>query len=331
MPSKSQKPLVLLFFASNGNLRDMILTPGSSDALSFTDDTSLPNAGVRVSIDAQILRGHSLDWFYRLLLRLPDDGSGELKSGIAAKVFFTIPEYERRAVLQTLKHVRIHVTDPRPYTYDVDDVLSEIIREDVAVFIDRLDKARRQVAERERRKMIARRMLRDAPPHRITSMYLAYEYAKGLRIRNNPHLPPVDDELSPYPERQETPKDFDFTSFERGNKNMVNVLSGFLSKSQSVFSETVDGIESTIEGGDCPVSLFGLLSKLSGSHAFDKGDTQKIHWIDTQRRDVMARIDWRKMYPVQPGQLYELDSKESFCVQAADFAGRYRKRTLGSH
>lgn len=125
----------------------------------------------------------------------------------------------------------------------------------------------------------------------------------------------------PYSE-EEARNDFDSTPFERGTKNMVSVLPDFLSKSESVFCEAVDAMDETIERGvQSPILVSYQLSKiLSAPHAFDKGDTQEVQWIDRQRRDVMTRVDRYRMFPVRPHALLEVDSKESFFVQAADFA-----------
>jgi hypothetical protein len=87
----------------------MILTTGSQDAVSFTDDTSLPNVGAKVSIHAQVIRELPLDWYYALLQRMPSH-VGELKSTMIIEVFFALPDFERRRVLSTLKTVRIHIT-----------------------------------------------------------------------------------------------------------------------------------------------------------------------------------------------------------------------------
>jgi len=119
----------------------MILTTGSPEALSFTDDTSLPNPGPKVSIHAQVVRELPLDWYFALLQRAPSH-AGELKSKVIVEVFFTLPDFERRRVLSTLKTVRMHITDPRPYTHHVDELLADIVPGgDVPGFIKRLDKA----------------------------------------------------------------------------------------------------------------------------------------------------------------------------------------------
>jgi hypothetical protein len=275
----------------------MILTAGSPDALSFTDDTSLPNADAKVSIHAQVIRELPLDWYYALLQRMPSH-AGELKSTVIVEVFFTLPDFERRTVLSTLKTVRIHATDPRPYTHDIDDLLADIVPGgDVTGFIKRLDRARQQVAENERRKLIARRMLHDAPPQQIRMKHLLWEYQAGLRISISHGEPLVDEELMPYFE-EKPPKEFDFTPFARRRKNVVNVLSAFLSKSESVFCEALDGIDEFIERGtQSPMLVAFQLSRiLSESHAFDMGDTQGVQWIDGERHDVLRRIDRRGMF-----------------------------------
>jgi hypothetical protein len=295
----------------------MILTAGSPDAVSFTDDTSLPNVSAKVSIHAQVIRELPLDWYYALLQRAPSHTT-ELKSTVIVEVFFTLPDLERRTVLSTLKQVRIHVTDPRPYTHQVDELLTDIVPGgDVTGFVKRLARAQQQVLENERRKLIARRMLRDGPPQQIRLKHLFWEYQAGLRISRWHREPLIDEELMPY-FVEKPPKEFDFTPFERRRKNVVNVLSAFLSKSESVFCEALDGMEELIERGtQSPILVAFQLSKiLSESHAFDKGDTQEVEWIDGERHDVLRRIDRHGMFPVQPAQLPELDSRSSFLVQA---------------
>lgn len=80
----------------------MILSAGSPGALSFTDDTSLPNASAKVSIHAQVVRELPLDWFYTLLQRVPAR-TGELKSNTVVQVFFALAVFERRAIFEDPK------------------------------------------------------------------------------------------------------------------------------------------------------------------------------------------------------------------------------------
>jgi hypothetical protein len=288
-------------------------------------------AGAKVS--AQVIRENPLDWFSTLLQRAPSH-VGELKSKVVGQVFFSLPEYERRKILATLRKVRIHITDPRVYTYDVDEILSDIVPGgDVSGFISRLDTARQKMILTERRRMIARRMLRDAPPEQIKLKHLVLEYQSGLRIRRQSHGEPLeDDEVTPY-FTKDPPTDFDFTPFERSKKNMVNVLAGFLSKSESVFCDAVDMLDEVNEycTQALPFVSFQLSKILSLCHAFDNGDTREVQWIDAERKDVMRRIDRCAMFPGQPQPLPELDSKESMGVQAADIAAGIAREILQRH
>ena len=54
--------------------------------------------------------------------------------------------------------------------------------------------------------------------------------------------------------------------------------------------------------------------------SLDKGDTQEVSWIDGERRDVINRLGQCGLFPVQPAVPPELDSQESFFLQAAAFA-----------
>jgi hypothetical protein len=95
----------------------MIPETGSLDFVSFTDGTSLPRVGCKVSIQAQILSDEPMPWFRVVAQRIPDHW-GEPKSILGDNVFFSMSERERREILRTLRRVRIHITDPRTY-YDV--------------------------------------------------------------------------------------------------------------------------------------------------------------------------------------------------------------------
>jgi hypothetical protein len=96
-----------------------------------------------------------------------------------------------------------------------------------------------------------------------------------------------------------------------------------------------DSLDELIErGAQSPMLVSHQLCRLlSASHAFDKGDTQQVEWIDGERRDVIAWIDRHGLFPARPGPLPELDSKDSPLIQAADFAagiarGIWRRNSL---
>lgn len=171
-------------------------------------------------------------------------------------------------------------------------------------------------------------MLRDAAPEQIRRKHLLWEYLGGLRISTVHLEPSIDEEHMAYFEERQ-PKEFDLKPFKRSRKNVVDVLSPFLSKSESVFCEAVDGMDEFIERGTQHPMLvvFQLFRILSESHTFDKGDTQEMQWIDGERHDVRRLIDPYGMVPPQAARLTELDSKDSFLVQAADFAAGIARET----
>src|ERR1700733_7601441 len=145
----------------------MVLIAGPPEAASYTDETSLPHAGVTVAINAQLIREFPWDWYYTLLQRAPQH-HGELKSKVIVDVYFGLPWYDRRKILTTLKAVRIHITDPRPYAYAVDERLADIVKDnDVLGFIARCEAAQRQNLRRARSELITQDMWRHAPSYQL--------------------------------------------------------------------------------------------------------------------------------------------------------------------
>src|SRR5580698_2416732 len=82
-------------------------------AASFTDDTSLPFVGCRVSIHAQIIRENQINWYFFLKDRALHN-RGEFKDQVL-NTLFAMAETDREKVFRTLRTVRIHIVDPRPY------------------------------------------------------------------------------------------------------------------------------------------------------------------------------------------------------------------------
>ena len=94
---------------------------------SFTDGTSLPYVGCRVSIQAQVLSDEPMPWFRAIAQRIPDHW-GEPKSVPGANVFFNLSEREMRSILPSLRMVRIHIIDPRTYCDTFESALEPIWR-----------------------------------------------------------------------------------------------------------------------------------------------------------------------------------------------------------
>ena len=95
----------------------MILLPGDPDARSFNDDSSPDTrvtSNLKVSVDAQVIPGSSLAWYYDLLLTC-GQSTGELKSSVVWEKFRDRPTEEQERIWKGLSKVRIHIVDPRPY------------------------------------------------------------------------------------------------------------------------------------------------------------------------------------------------------------------------
>src|SRR5260370_4551554 len=107
----------------------MILLPGDAEARSFNDDSS-PDSRVtcnlKVSVDAQVIPGSSLAWYYDLLL-MCGPSSGELKSSIVWEKFRDRPNEEQTRIWKGLSQGRIHIVDPRPYKESTDAFLRRLM------------------------------------------------------------------------------------------------------------------------------------------------------------------------------------------------------------
>lgn len=297
---------------------------GLPQAASFTDDTSLPRVGCRVSIHAQIIREHKISWYFFLKDRTPHN-NGEFKDQVVES-FFGLAESDREKVFKTLRTVRIHIVDPRPYTVNVHDALQKHLPKGTTVsdFLKRLDASSRHLEHIRRVALehIATCILRDAPAERLKTEYQAWEYANGMS------LIPIDESVyldMPFKPAARPSQKFDLTPFEHRNANLLNDVSNFVSASASVFSPAIDKFRDAQE--DCfltaPMAGAWLVnSELGQSHAFDEGHSHAVKWIESQRAEVLAQIDRRgHFYPAYlPQPLVELVSTESVPIQAADIA-----------
>ena len=297
----------------------MILGAGPSEAVSFTDDTSLDQrktAQSKVSIHCNVLREHSLDWYYRLLHGVPNT-PGELKSTDVTRAFLAMAPSAKAQVTRTMKLVRVNITDPRPYVADYEGLLRSIIPGgNVKEFMARLNCAQDEAAKRatlELQRYVPRRMLWDSPSARLRVMHRALS---GWFMP----LPWMGDT----PE-QETDADFDFTPFENSGSSRINpnFVSVCVSKSGAVFQPAIDALESAAEhlyGPPTTSTFWGVNRELANSRAFDDGNRKIITWIDQERADALRRTDpylniWRNA-----GPLHAIDSRDSFFIQAADIA-----------
>lgn len=293
---------------------------GLLSAASYTDDTSLPYAGCRVSIHAQVIREHQINWFFSLKNQTPHR-DGEFKHHVVS-TFFGLTEAERETIFKTLRTVRIHIVDPRPYTLGFHDVVRKHLPKGTSVtgFLKRLDKetahlaAIRDLALEE----IAARMLRDGHAERLKLEYRAWEYATGSGIEID-----CDDDSDA---GDSSPQALDLSPFEHSNANVLNDVANFLSASAAVFSPVRDELQKATTDAAFQSPMAGpwlIYSGLSRAHAFDEGHGHAVKWIEQQRIAVISQLDrQQQFFPslILPEPLQELISTESVPIQAADIA-----------
>ena len=218
---------------------DPMFRPDGSHAASFTDDTSLPHVGCRVSIHAQIIKENQISWYFQLR-GLVHNGQDEFKDQ-AARTFFSLPTSNRAQIFRTLRTVRIHITDPRPYTADLEDVLRKVLPSGTTVhgFIRRLDDSTIHLSQlREAtRDLVATLVLYDSPAQRLLRTYHAWERATGQRIDF------LDDETSGMFVAEKSAPPADLDAFRHKHANVLNDVANFVSASASVFSPAMDKLE----------------------------------------------------------------------------------------
>lgn len=276
-----------------------------------------------MSIHAQIIREHQINWYFFLKDRTSHDG-GEFKDQVV-NTFFHLAEIDREKVFKTLRTVRIHIVDPRPYTVELHDMLRGHLPKgaSVAGFLKRLDDSTRHLEAIRKMALcsVAESILRDAPAERLKVAYRAWENSHGLRMVPVDETAFMDMAVEPEP----APKQFDLTPFEHRNSNILNDVANFVSASASVFSPVLDEFQKARDDYFFASPMAGpwlINSTLSRAHAFDEGHTHIVKWIEGQRETVLSQLDRNKQfYPAyMPEPLIELVSVESVPIQAADIA-----------
>jgi hypothetical protein len=291
-------------------------------AVSFTDDTSLPYASFPVSIHAQVIREQPLSWYFYLKARVPD-GKGEFKED-ALRTFIALAESERQQILKTLRMVRIHITDPRPYSTHIEDILRRILPKGTTVqaFLRRLDDSTQHLADLRTLtiEFVAERILLDSPAERLKRKYKTWECSNAIRRTA------VDDwAYADALVEQEPEPPVDLTPFQHQKAHLFRDVTRFVSASASVFSSALDRFDEAV--GDylfaSPMAGPWLVTNALGTcHAFDEGNSRAVKWITEQRASVLKDIDrYNHFYPeVLPEPLQELASTACVPIQAADIA-----------
>lgn len=272
-----------------------MLKVGSETALSFTDDSSLDTRTTnnqKVSIHAEVIRDNHWDWYIKLISLYPDI-KGELKSSSITDCFFTLAESEKRKLLCTLKFVRIHIADPRPYFKDVKDAIKNILPSgDVDGFLNRLkveqDNTARQLEDLLKRQA-AKEMAHDSPPERLKIWLRVVRQMSGYGFAAY-----LDDDNSTYGSRYRgsTFDEFDFTPFEdRKGHIRLNLLSVYSSKSGPVFTDVLEHITNNPYAYAGPSGSFFLTRSLSSGRAYDRGNEKALDWIQRKRNEAIRVAD----------------------------------------
>lgn len=319
----------------------VIIFDGDDDAISFNDEGSPDSrrtGQTKVHINAQVNRSLSLDWFYRLLAFFPDIRR-ELKSGIIVAKFKDLPSETRDRIWRSLYRVRIHIVDPRPHYRRAENMLRKSWRKE-----DAPEKLRQMVAEGSpvaryilatMREMVADLILRNSTAMRVQSLGRAFsDPLFGMKLP---------DELSFFfgSRRDSTPlitlEDFGRTS----DRNVVRNVASWSAKASAAFHAAHDAAWDT-DGDDATYGRFDfgraarrrMAQELLPSHAFDKGNRPHIDLLEHSRQsmiDEFAAND--RFYAVIAGRpgFMEVESKESYYVQAADFAAGIASDVYATH
>lgn len=299
----------------------MIPETGSVDFVSFTDGTSLPHVGSKVSIQAQVLTDEPMQWFRIIAQRIPHHW-GEPKSIPGVNVFFSLTDRDRRYIQRTLRKVRIHITDPRAYYDTLHAALKPILRPGVPIqeFLSRLDREApiRRIQVMLRR-YVAREIVNDSPAERIKRNIELLDCLAGRRIPSWTSIP-ADLRGMFAPPQVRAP---DVSMFEKGASNMVNHATVAVAKSASVFSEALETVTNAIN--DSPavsraLAATSLLQSICEGRAFDKGEPDALAFVREQRRQVLEEPSFFFRNMLQQKELEEVDSAGTPEIQAADIA-----------
>jgi hypothetical protein len=290
-------------------------------AASFVDDTSSNPArasGHRVSIHAQVLGECALEWFYRLLRQFPNEGR-ELKSDVLASAYLSLASNEQDRLLRTLRMVRLHIIDPRPYMRSLQGAVERMVPDQtVEGFLTCLGQVEKSVEERLRRTLmesVASNMLSNSPFEQVKRRFRMLNAVAGISIDL------IDDDVYDEPT-------FEYSPFVNKIGHLsVDRVSVFISKAGPVFSSALQLTDNLMGGGRGKIPSvwnvsLSLQRQLLALHVFDDGNQKALSWVENRRSETLSLVDpfgFAMMLPA-PSPLACVDSRTSPHVQAADVA-----------
>lgn len=299
----------------------LIIQPGDPDAVSFNDDSSpdtRKTSGLKLSIDAQVLPGESLDWFYRLL-QLCESVPNELKSDVVWEQFKSASTEVRTLVWAGLSKVRIHIVDPRPYRKTHHEIIRTIYRcDDADAFIRQQIQADQPIGRLLSEMMqvtMAENILNDSMAARVHSLSRYVNEEIGLITEGGSQLEVAN-----------------LSDFGLDLKPLVRKVSIWSAKSAAAFNETYDAFWDWEEyQGAFPNEIIRrrMEGRVLKSHAFDKGNSQ-VGLLETARTNILSNLkkpyDISKTFGRKP--YTELDSVDSYGIQAADLGSGIASKIL---
>lgn len=302
---------------------------GDDNAISFNDDGSPDSrrtGGTKVCINAQVDRALPLDWYFQLIALFPDL-PGELKSKRIAETFRSLPPATQFRIWHSLSRVKIHIVDPRRhYAWIRNIVRRSMKRPDALQLVDGIPMQGLPYPKMMGdylREVVAERVLNDSAAMRLQSL---------AHILADPFGGEFDNSDVPWLRRREPEPVVTVDAF--GNRrDVVRQAVQWSAKSSAVFHAAVDAALSAEDYaadvascrffvGERP--LRRMAQHLTPVHAFDVGNRKQLDLLEQTRLsllDDMVKGDrvCRLLLRLQKG-FVEVESRESYYVQAADFA-----------
>lgn len=300
----------------------MIIGGGHPGAVSFNDVGSPDGrhtSGLKVHINAQVVRVEDLNWYYKLLQRSPDI-PGELKSQVVSAKFDDLPFLTKTEIWVTLGKVFIHVVDPRPYKSDIDSLLRTVMKRD-----DAPEYLRRSASEGyDWAQSLQQRTQMFAADSILSDSVAARAHRTAYAFGEDVFMMPF--------ERIEPPRLVTVQDFQCDPKGVIRKVTEWSAKAAAAFHASMDALD-TLEAEDATYRFNAgqqirrkMLRPLMDLHAFDKGDEQQMRVLEdvrgkliesmTDPNDVFSRMQLFKPLP----KYAEFDSKETLFGQAADLA-----------
>lgn len=273
----------------------MIIFDGNGEAISFNDDSSPrtdQTGGTKVCINAQIDRGLSLDWFYKLLALFPDFPD-ELKSAIVVGKFNDLPAETRAVVWRNLTRVRIHIVDPRPHYREMENWLRGVLNADSPLDALRqmeLDRDPRSALIRNfMRRMVGDSLLHESAPRRAQSL---------ARIMSDPFALTAPELSSRFGNSSEPEPLVDVAHFGRPrDRHLVGSIASWSAKASAAFHGALDVVKMPDENDFMMHHDFGrhvrrrMAQELIPAHAFDKGNRAHIRLLQDTRDAAGIELD----------------------------------------